>query len=93
MQISIAYSSPGGEQSWIDLEVSEGTSVEQAIQHSGFLQRFPDIDLSAQKLGIFGKVVKPTEILNEYDRVEIYRPITADPQLVPRRQTAATADD
>lgn len=92
MQISIAYSSPNGERSWIELDVAEGTSAGQAIQHSGFMQRFPELDLSVQKIGIFGKVVKPAEVLSEFDRVEIYRPITADPQLVPRRQTEGGDD-
>ena len=85
MQISIAYSNNQGEQAWIELEVADQTTVEEAIQASGFLNRFPEIDLETQKIGIFGKLVKPSQVLEEFDRVEIYRPITADPKTVPRR--------
>ena len=87
MQISIAYSNNQGEQAWIDLEVAEAITAEEAIKASGFLSRFPEIDLQKQKIGIYGKVVKPTQVLEEFDRVEIYRPITADPKTVPRRAT------
>lgn len=93
MQVSIAYSSSSGEQSWINLEVPETTSAFQAIEASGFLLRFPEIDLSTQKIGIYGKLVKADQLLQEYDRVEIYRPIIADPKLVPRRKTADESED
>ncbi|GAB2587062.1 RnfH family protein [Nitrincola alkalisediminis] len=86
MHVSVAYSSVSGEQSWVDLEVAVGTSALAAIEASGLLERFPDIDLSKQKIGVFGKLVKPDQPLAEYDRVEIYRPITADPAQVPRRK-------
>ncbi|MDR9467935.1 RnfH family protein [Marinospirillum sp.] len=87
MQISIAYSNNQGEQAWIELEVADKSTVEEAIQASGFLSRFPEIDLETQKIGIFGKLVKTSQVLEEFDRVEIYRPITADPKTVPRRAT------
>ena len=87
MQVSVAYSSVSGEQSWVNLDVVVGTTAAAAIEASGLLERFPDIDLSSQKIGVFGKLVKPDQPLAEYDRVEIYRPITADPTQVPPRQT------
>ncbi|MBB1486497.1 RnfH family protein [Oceanospirillum sediminis] len=87
MQISVAYSSLSGDQNWINLEVAEDTCAQQAIEISGILHQFPEIDLSQQKIGIFGKQVKPDQSLNEFDRVEIYRAITADPKQVPRRKT------
>ncbi|MFN3881888.1 MAG: RnfH family protein [Nitrincola lacisaponensis] len=86
MQVSVAYSSVSGEQSWINLDVAVGASAMVAIEASGLLERFPDIDLSKQKVGVFGKLVKLDQPLAEYDRVEIYRPITADPAQVPRRK-------
>lgn len=85
MQVSIAYANNRGEQAWIELEMEEGATAEEAIHASGILSRFPDIDLKNQKIGIYGKLIKPSQTLNEFDRVEIYRPITADPQTVPRR--------
>ena len=57
----------------------------QAIEHSGLLEQFPEIDLDNQKVGIFGKVTKLEAKVVEGSRIEIYRPITADPELVERR--------
>ena len=91
MKISVAYASEKGEQAWVELEVAEGTCVEEAIEASGLLQRFSEIDLSQQAVGIYGRLVKLDQTLNEWDRIEIYRPITADPKTVPRRQTEASA--
>lgn len=89
MQVSVAYANEKGEQAWIELEMEEGTTADEAIQASGILNRFPEIDLESQKIGVYGKLIKLTQKLNEYDRVEIYRPITADPKTVPRRATEA----
>lgn len=92
MQVSVAYSSSNGEQSWIELNLPSETTAFQAIEASGLLVRFPEIDLNSQKLGIYGKLVKPEQTLQEYDRVEIYRAIIADPKQVPRRQMADDED-
>jgi len=71
----------------LGLDVPQGTTLEQAIQQSGILERFPEIDLDKNKVGIFGKISKRDAILREHDRVEIYRPLLADPK-VSRRQRA-----
>jgi len=84
MKISITYAEPT-KQKWVELDVPEETTAEEAIKLSGFLEQFPEIDLSENKFGVFGKVVKPVQPLKEGDRVEIYRPITADPETVERR--------
>ena len=84
MRISITYAEPSN-QRWFDLEVPDETCAEEAITLSGILQQFPEIDLEENKIGIFGKVVKRQQMLKEGDRVEIYRPITADPETVERR--------
>jgi putative ubiquitin-RnfH superfamily antitoxin RatB of RatAB toxin-antitoxin module len=73
-------------QSWLRLEVPNNSTVEQAIQLSGLLSRYPEIDLSKQKVGIFGKLAKLDTIIQEGDRVEIYRQITVDPTQVKRRR-------
>lgn len=62
------------------LRVCEGTTVEQAIRASGILDVRTDIDLTVNKVGIFSRGAKLTDILQEGDRVEIYRPLTADPK-------------
>ena len=65
-----------------------GATVLQAIEASGVLQKYPEIDLSKNKFGIFAKLAKPDAPLRDRDRVEIYRPLIADPKEV-RKQRAA----
>jgi uncharacterized protein len=84
MQIGVAYSEPA-QQIWLSIEVPDGTSVRDAIDRSGILNLFPQIDLDTQKVGVFGKLVKLDAALRAGDRVEIYRPIICDPLTVPRR--------
>ena len=84
MQIGVAYSEPN-QQIWMNLEVPESITVQEAIERSGILKQFPHIDLENQKVGIFGKLAKLTAALKAGDRVEIYRPIIADPETVPRK--------
>jgi len=84
MRISVTYAEPT-KQKWLEIDVPEQTTAEEAIRLSGLLEMFPEIDLEENKFGIFGKVVKPVQELKEGDRVEIYRPITADPETVERR--------
>lgn len=84
MKVSVAYTSQH-KQVWLHIQVADGSTVTDAITHSGILSIFPEIDLSKQKFGVFGKFTKPDTVLNEGDRVEIYRAITADPATVKRR--------
>lgn len=87
MQIGVCYAE-ADRQLWLKLDVPESCTVQEAIDRSGLLQRFPEIDLQRQKVGIFGKLTKLDALVNEGDRIEIYRPITADPKTVKRRQIA-----
>jgi len=77
--VEVAYALPE-EQVLISLDVDQGTTAEQAVKLSGVLEKFPEIDLAKNKLGIFGKAVKSGEVLRDKDRVEIYRPLIADPK-------------
>jgi len=86
MQIGVAYSEPG-QQIWLNIEVPDESNVQQAIERSGILKQFPHIDLTAQKVGVFGRLVKLEAALKPGDRIEIYRGIIADPETVPRRDT------
>lgn len=70
----------------LGLDVPQGTTLEQAIQQSGILDRFPEIDLDKNKVGVFGKISKRDAILRENDRVEIYRPLIADPKASRRKR-------
>lgn len=87
IRVEVAYARPE-EQVVIALEVEKGTSVRDAVLRSGILERFPEIDLDASKIGIFGKLTKPDTALRPGDRVEIYRPLLADPKEVRRRRAA-----
>lgn len=84
MNVGVAYADKF-KQVWLKLEVPDDSTVRQAIEHSGLLKQFPEIDLENQRVGIFGKLTKLDATLEEGSRIEIYRPITADPELVERR--------
>lgn len=92
MQIGVAYSEPS-QQIWLNIEVPDDATVRHAIDKSGILRMFPHIDLSTQKVGVFGRLVKLDANLKPGDRVEIYRAITCDPQTVPRRDGVGGEDD
>lgn len=85
LTIEVAYALET-EQCLLTLQVNEGTSVEQAIQQSGLLEKFKDIDLNTQKVGIWSKLCEPNTLVKENDRVEIYRNITADPKIARRQR-------
>jgi hypothetical protein len=78
MKVSVVYALPD-RQTWLDVEVAEQSTVRQAIEASGILRTFPSLDLGSQKVGVFGKAVALEARLEAGQRVEIYRPITADP--------------
>jgi len=84
MNVGVAYADKF-KQVWLKLEVPDDSTVHDAIEHSGILAQFPDIDLERQKVGVFGKISKLNAKVEEGARVEIYREITADPELVERR--------
>jgi putative ubiquitin-RnfH superfamily antitoxin RatB of RatAB toxin-antitoxin module len=84
MNVGVAYADKF-KQLWLKLEVPDGSTVREAIDHSGLLDQFPEIDLERQKVGIFGKITKLDSVVEEGSRIEIYREITADPELVERR--------
>ena len=83
----VAYALPN-QQLILKVQLEEGSSAEAAIVASGIIKKFPEIDLAQNKIGIFGKLVKLDTVLRDHDRVEIYRPLIADPKEV-RKQRAA----
>ncbi|MDR2260497.1 MAG: RnfH family protein [Azoarcus sp.] len=92
MQIGVVYSEPD-QQVWLDIEVPDTATVREAIECSGILGQCPQIDLETQKVGIFGKLAKLDTPLKSGDRVEIYRPIIADPEAVPRKDRTEGAEE
>ncbi len=88
IRVEVAYALPD-EQVLLSLEVPEGTTAREAVERSGILERFPEIDLGGtNKLGIFGRLTRADQPLRDRDRVEIYRPLKADPKETRRRRAA-----
>ncbi|KAB2931705.1 MAG: RnfH family protein [Candidatus Contendobacter sp.] len=87
LRVEVAYARPD-EQLIIPVDAPEGATVEQVIVLSRIQQRFPEIDLKTAKVGVFGKLSKLSAAVRAGDRVEIYRPLLADPKAV-RKQRAA----
>ena len=75
-------------QELIRLTLPSGATLQQALEASGLLRKYPEIDLAGGKFGIYGKLAKLDSVLRDRDRVEIYRPLIADPKEV-RKQRAA----
>lgn len=78
MKVSVAYALPD-RQTWLEVEVPDHATVRDAIELSGLARLYPSLDLTLQKVGIFSKPVSLEAKLEPGQRVEIYRPITADP--------------
>ena len=88
IDIEVAYALP--DEQWImPLRVAEGTTLEQAVRASGLLEKRPEINLASQKVGIYGKAARLDTVLRASDRVEIYRPLIADPKEVRRLRAEA----
>jgi len=87
IHVEVAYATPEA-QLMIPLDVLEGTTIQQAIELSGMITHFPEIDLGKNKVGIFSKMCSLDTILREKDRVEIYRMLIADPKEIRKRLAA-----
>ncbi len=82
-RVEVAYATPA-RQKIIEVVTSAGATIEEVIRRSGILRQFPEIDLSRQQVGIFGEVLPLQELVRDGDRIEIYRPLMADPKEVRR---------
>jgi len=86
IRVEVAYARPDV-QVLLPVELEPGATVEEAVRRSGVLERFPEIDLGGRnKVGVWGRLAKLTQPLRDGDRVEIYRPLIADPKEVRRRR-------
>ena len=74
------------EQEIITLDIEDNANIQRCIEHSGILRRYPEIDLSTMKVGVFSQVKPLTEIVKDGDRIEIYRSLIADPKVVRRKK-------
>jgi len=87
LSIEVVYALPQ-KQEMFTVKLPDGATVRQAIEACGVLQKYPEIDLTKNKLGIFAKLTKPDAPLRNRDRVEIYRPLIADPKEVRKQRVA-----
>jgi putative ubiquitin-RnfH superfamily antitoxin RatB of RatAB toxin-antitoxin module len=85
IKIEIVYALPH-EQTLLKLDVPENTTIADAIKLSGLLEKHAEIDLEKGKFGLYGKLSKTDTVLREKDRIEIYRPLLADPKEVRRKR-------
>ena len=87
MKIEVVYALPHKTE-LVKLELPDGSTLLQALEASGLLQKHPEIDVKKNKFGIYAKLAKADAVLRDRDRIEIYRPLIADPKEV-RKQRAA----
>ena len=87
INVEVAYALPH-KQAIVEVELPAGITVLEAAQQSGITDKFEGIDLDNAKFGIFGKVVSPGQALRDGERVEIYRPLIADPKEVRKARAA-----
>lgn len=85
LNVEVVYALPH-QQTLLRVQLAEGATVEDAVRASGMLDAHPEIDLARNKFGIFSKIVKLDEKVRDRDRVEIYRPLIADPKEVRRKR-------
>lgn len=90
INIEVAYALP--ERYYLKkLQVEENSLIQMAIMQSGVLQKYKEIDLRENKVGIFSRPVKLTDKVKEGDRIEIYRPLIADPKEIRRKRAQQQA--
>ncbi len=92
IKVEVVYGTPT-EQELLLIAVDEGQTVEQVINVSGILSTFPDIDLTVNKVGIWNRAAKLKDVIKDLDRIEIYRPLIADPKEVRKRRAEKAKEE
>jgi len=85
ISVEVLYALPL-EQTLLKVVTSKGKTMEDVIKNSGILEKHPEIDLATNKVGIFSKLSKLDTVVRDKDRIEIYRPLIADPKEVRRKR-------
>lgn len=85
--VEVVYALPQ-EQTLLAFDVDKSATAEDVINKSGILQQYPEIDLTNNKIGLFGKIIKLDHQIRAKDRIEIYRPLIADPKEVRKKRAA-----
>mgnify|MGYP006000134629 FL=1 len=92
IKVELVYGLPQ-QQTLLSLEVPEGNTVEQVIVNSKIKDKYTDIDLTVNKVGIWNKTCKLQDIVKDGDRIEIYRPLIADPKEVRKRRAEKAVEE
>ncbi|MBE0362597.1 hypothetical protein PULV_a0123 [Pseudoalteromonas ulvae UL12] len=92
MKIEVVYALPDSA-TCLRVEVAEGAQVEEAIIASGILEKCPQIDKDSMTVGVWNRTCKLTQILKEGDRIEIYRPLIADPKDARRKRAEKAKEE
>ncbi|MDU0112942.1 MAG: putative ubiquitin-RnfH superfamily antitoxin RatB of RatAB toxin-antitoxin module [Psychrosphaera sp.] len=92
IKVELVYGLPQ-QQTLLSLEVPEGNTVEQVIVNSKIKDKYTDIDLTVNKVGIWNKTCKLQDIVKDGDRIEIYRPLIADPKEVRKRRAEKAIEE
>jgi uncharacterized protein len=92
LAIEVVYGTPT-RQEIINFTVAPNTTIEQAVLASGIIEDFPEIDLTINKVGIWNRVAKLSDIIKDLDRIEIYRPLLADPKEVRKRRAEKAKEE
>ena len=87
IDVEVVYAKPD-EQLILTVHGKQGMTLDQAVQESGVLAQYPEIDWETVHVGVFGKIAKRDVVLNDGDRVEIYRPLIADPKEMRKKRAA-----
>lgn len=85
IQVEVVYGTPT-RQELLTVSVKAGLTVEEVINESGIISLFPEIDLAVNKVGIWNRAAKLKDEVNDLDRIEVYRPLIADPKEVRKRR-------
>ena len=92
INIEVAYALPT-KQAIVEVAIHENATVEEGIAASNITEQFPEIDLKAAKVGIWSRVVKLRDTLSDGDRIEIYRPLIADPKEIRKRRAEKAKEE
>lgn len=92
ISVEVVYGTPT-EQELLLVSVNEGVSIEDVINESGILTSFTEIDLAVNKVGIWNRTAKLSDKVNDLDRIEIYRPLIADPKEVRKRRAEKAKEE
>ncbi|ALU41496.1 MULTISPECIES: RnfH family protein [Pseudoalteromonas] len=92
IQVEVVFALPD-KATTLSVDVAEGTSVEQVVLQSGILERCPEIDPTNLSLGVWNRTVKLNHVVRAGDRIEVYRPLIADPKEARRRRAEKAKEE